>query len=660
VADDPVRRLAARGAPALLDLTVHLGLAWYVRGIDDPEPPLQLIRQEGEAAAREGGIGRLEWPDQRAMLAQAWDGTKGPLRRLAAQLALAPEDLFLIGLAVACERLRAAALAVMALQAPFASARPSVHLALDLISLLFEAGPGDALALASAPLVGAGLLCLKGEDALPQRSLAIRLPLWRALAGGPTAWPGGRAISPSQATGAGVPAVALERAAQAIAAGEAGGVVVRGPPGSGRAAVAAALAERLGMAAIEVPLSVFREDRAFATACRAVGWMPLLRLTPDLGEIATLDGADAVLSACVLAGTHGAVQGDRLIELTLAPPAAAERFQLWNAALRARQHCVDAATLTASVLYPAAIEAVARSACIRAESEDRPVTPADLAEARLALAPDGLGRLAHPVARAVSAEALVTTTGLAEDLAALIGRCRRRETVWNGLGPSLAASTTRGVRVLFAGESGTGKTMAAAYVATALAAPLYRCDLAAVMNKYIGESEKNLGSLLDYAEGADVVLLFDEADALFGRRTEGTETGERYANMLTNYLLTRLEAHNGIVILTANAKARIDPAFWRRLDQVIDFPMPGYAERMALWKSHLGRRAPAEPVLERLAAYCDLSGGGVRNAVLAAAAMAPAEGPIGLDSLTPALQREYTKLRRTLPAALALAMRAAE
>src|SRR5258708_34169693 len=124
------------------------------------------------------------------------------------------------------------------------------------------------------------------------------------------------------------------------------------------------------------------------------------------------------------------------------------------------------------------------------------------------------------------------------------------------------------------------------------------------MNKYIGESEKNLGGLLDHAEAADVVLLFDEADALFGRRTEGGETGERYANMLTNYLLTRLEAHHGIVILTSNAKARIDPAFWRRLDQVIDFPAPGYDERLALWRSHLGDRAPADAGLERLAGDC--------------------------------------------------------
>jgi ATPase family associated with various cellular activities (AAA) len=660
MAGDVASVLAARGASELLDLTVALGLAYYVRGIDDPDPALCLAQREGDAAARAAGLDGLDWPRQRVLLAEAWGGVDGPLRRLAAQLSLEPPDLFLVGLAAACERRRTVSLAVAALQAPFPASRPSVHLALDMLEMLFEAGVGDAMALGSGRLIEAGLLSLVGEDALPQRVLAIRLPLWRALAGGPPAWPGGKTILPARAPAGVLPSVALERAAQAIAADEAGGIVIRGPPGSGRAPLAAALAHRLGLAAIEVPRSVFREDRAFATACRTVGWMPVLRLATDLGEAAVLDGPGATLPACVLAGTHGAVEGDRLIELATAPPPAAERLRLWRTALGESQHGIDPATLTSAVLYAGTISAVARSARIRAETDDRPITQADLAEARLALAPDGLGRLAHPVTRSVGADALVTSPGLADDLAALIGRCRRRETIWDGLGPTLAASTTRGVRALFAGESGTGKTMAASYVATALAAPLYRCDLAAVMNKYIGESEKNLGGLLDHAEAADVVLLFDEADALFGRRTEGSETGERYANMLTNYLLTRLEAHNGIVILTANSKARIDPAFWRRLDQVIDFPAPGYAERLALWKSHLGPRAPSEAVLERLAAYCDLSGGGVRNAVLAAAAMAPADGPIGLEDLTPALQREYAKLRRTLPAGLALAMRAAE
>jgi hypothetical protein len=656
----PDSKLSGRDAPALLDLMVWLGLSWYARRIDDAEPALQLIRQEGADAACEAGIDHLDWPAQRAALARAWELTDGPLRRLAGQLALAPPEIFLIGLAAAVERRRTAALAIAALQAPCVTARPTVHLALDLLQVLFDAGPGDALALQSGPLVESGLLSLDGDDALPQRVITIRLPLWRALMGGAPSWPGGRPLVSAQANKAGLPAGTLERAAQAIAVGEAGGLVIRGPPGSGRTAIAAALADRLGLAAIEVPFAILLEDRAFATACQIVGWMPVVRLATDLGDAASLGRAGRAFAACVLAGTHGAVEGDRLIELRIAPPPADERARLWSAALADSACAIDVARLTSAVLYPGTIEAVARRARIKAESENRPITQADVAEARLAIAPDGLSRLAHPVNRTVGAQALVTSPDLANNLGALLGRCRRRESIWADLGPSLAASTTRGVRALFAGESGTGKTMAASYVATALAAPLYRCDLGAVMNKYIGESEKNLGGLLDHAEAADVILLFDEADALFGRRTEGGETGERYANMLTNYLLTRLETHNGIVILTTNSKTRIDPAFWRRLDQVIDFPAPGYAERLALWKSHLGPRAPSETVLEQLASYCDLAGGGVRNAVLAAAAIAPAEGSIGLDSLTPALQREYAKLRRTLPAGLALAMRAAE
>ena len=640
-------------APALLDLLARLGLGFYASVLDDPS--LLLLRQDAEAAARRAGLDGLGWPARRSALLAAWNRAAGRLPALAARLKLSPAELFLLGLAVACERRRAVALAVAALQAPFASSCPSVHLALDLTQVLFDSGLDDAMALAAGPLIESGLIGLAGTDALPQRVLTLRVPLWQVLAGAASFWPGCRLIEVGEA--AGLPPLVLDRAAVAVAAGDAGGAVLRGPPGSGRAAAAAGLARRLGLVPIEVPPATLRDDRGFATACHAAGWLPVLRLDPAQGDAASLGGADG-LPVVVLAGRHGAVQGDRLIELDLAPPSAPERLSHWRNALGGE--AIDADLLTASVLYPGMIEAVGRAARLRADTENRPVAAADLAEARLALAPDGLSRLAHPVSRAVSAEALVTTPALAADLAALIGRCRRRESIWHGLGPSLQASATRGVRVLFAGDSGTGKTMAAAYVATALAAPLYRCDLAAVMNKYIGESEKNLGSLLDHAEAADVVLLFDEADALFGRRTEGGETGERYANMLTNYLLTRLEAHDGIVILTSNAKTRIDPAFWRRLDLVIDFPAPGYEERLLLWKSHLGRRAPAEHVLERLAGYCDLAGGGIRNAVLAAAALAPPEGPIGLDSLQPALQREYAKLRRSVPAGLALAMRAAE
>jgi hypothetical protein len=651
---DGERSLAA---PAVLDLMVRLGLARYIGDLGEPEPPLLLLLREGEEAARAAGLERLDWPAQAASLSRAWNNcAPGPLRRFAELRALKLADLFLVGLAAACEARRSAALGVMTLQAPFVGARPSVHLALDLVQELFGAGPGDAIALASGPLVESGLVDLLGEDALPQRSLAIRLPLWRVFADGPPAWPGAWALKAPPNLATGVPETVLDRAADAIQGGAADGVVIRGSPGSGRAEVAAALAERLGRVGIEAPLSVISGDRAFATACAAANWLPVLRATPEIGDAAVMS---KVLPMAVLAGAHGSVRGERLIELRIVPPAASQRARLWDAALGAHAGEVAHDLLGAVALYPAAIAAVGRAASLCADGESRPITSADLREARLALAPDELSRLAHPVPRTVGADALVAGPALHAELASLIARCGRRETVWSGLGPSLAASATRGVRALFTGESGAGKTMAAAYVATQLGAPLYRCDLAAVMNKYIGESEKNLGALLDHAEAADIVLLFDEADALFGRRSDGGDTGERYANMLTNYLLTRLEAHDGIVILTSNSRVRIDPAFWRRLDHVVDFPAPGYAERLALWRSHLGARAPSAAVLERLASYCDLYGGGVRNAVLAAAATSPEYVPIGLEDLAPALHREYAKARRPLPAALALALRAA-
>jgi len=173
------------------------------------------------------------------------------------------------------------------------------------------------------------------------------------------------------------------------------------------------------------------------------------------------------------------------------------------------------------------------------------------------------------------------------------------------------------------------------------------------MNKYIGESEKNLGRLLDEAAAADCVLLFDEADSVFGTRTDPRSSGERFANNLTNYLLSRIESHPGIVILTTNHKDRIDPAFNRRLEIIIDFPLPGFNERLALWKSHLGDRSPDDNILRSLASHTDLAGGQIRNAVLTAAAhQAGQTEAISAAVLITAISREYQKLGRSLPAAL--------
>jgi SpoVK/Ycf46/Vps4 family AAA+-type ATPase len=207
------------------------------------------------------------------------------------------------------------------------------------------------------------------------------------------------------------------------------------------------------------------------------------------------------------------------------------------------------------------------------------------------------------------------------------------------------------VRALFHGPPGTGKTLAAAWLARQLGLPLFRVDLAGVLSKYIGETEKNLAAMLSAAEAAEVVLLFDEADALFGKRTEIRSANDRFANTQTDYLLQRLEAWSGIAVLTTNHRAGLDEAFTRRLDAVIELPLPAPAERRALWDVHLGtQHALTASDINRLAATLPVAGGHIRNAVLAAAVTArEQQRPLRLDDVIGGMESELRKLGRQLP-----------
>src|SRR5262249_48358482 len=238
----------------------------------------------------------------------------------------------------------------------------------------------------------------------------------------------------------------------------------------------------------------------------------------------------------------------------------------------------------------------------------------------------GLDALAQPIPDLIPDEAFVTTRALREEMEHLLLRCRVRDGLATGLGASAVARYRPGVRALFIGPSGTGKTLAAGWLATRLGVPLYRVDLAAVTSKYIGETEKNLAQLLARAERAEVVLLFDEADSLFGKRTDVRDANDRFANTQTNYLLQRIESFDGIAILTSNSRSRFDEAFTRRLDMIVDFPFPSPEERRSLWQSHLGtNHLLDQKSLNQLAVVADLSGGHIRNVVLTAAVLARAE-----------------------------------
>jgi len=210
-----------------------------------------------------------------------------------------------------------------------------------------------------------------------------------------------------------------------------------------------------------------------------------------------------------------------------------------------------------------------------------------------------------------------------------------------------------GITALFMGPSGTGKTLAAEVLANELKLDLYRIDLSQVVSKYIGETERNLGRVFDAAEAGGAVLLFDEADALFGKRSEVKDSHDRYANIEVGYLLQRMEAYRGLAILTTNLRASLDPAFQRRIAFMVEFAMPDEAQRRAIWSTIFPAQLPTEGLdCERLGRL-PLSGGSIRNIALAAAyAAADHDAPVGMAHIAAAARIEYVKLDRTAPVEL--------
>jgi SpoVK/Ycf46/Vps4 family AAA+-type ATPase len=212
----------------------------------------------------------------------------------------------------------------------------------------------------------------------------------------------------------------------------------------------------------------------------------------------------------------------------------------------------------------------------------------------------------------------------------------------------------RGVRMLFAGPPGTGKTLAAEVLAHTIGVDLLVVDLARLVSKWIGETEKNLAEAFDAAERTQSVLLFDEADALFGKRTEVKDAHDRYANLETAYLLGRLERFDGLSILSTNLRENIDPAFTRRLEFIVDFDEPSDEERAAIWRCHLPPGAPlaTDVRVEELASLYPIVGGHIRNAAVAAGFLASAaDAPISRTDLVLAVRREYEKSGRAFPGA---------
>ncbi len=610
---------------------------------------LPLLR--GEAAQFLGPEAPLSWPYWRDRVTTDWTQQDGALGRLIADLALTPAETFLLTLAGEVETTHLINLVLGELQAPNRSSRPFVHLGVALTDALYPSTFRTAQDVSRSPLVRSGILSIDGDGPVPLRVLGVHPSFWSILNGDPWGWPECRLRPPADAHL--LPRELREeipKLVELLTDGEMKGILIRGNPGSGRTALAGELAHALGLTAIEIPVSSWERHPVLGQACRYADWLPVLQPSLGPGEIWRPEFGRAPIPVAVLLGNDGAVETDDFLELVTDVPNEAQRIQLWKQSLD--DSALAAEVAASALLSGRVIERVATNARLLAKRENRPLNRHHLAEARRSLGAERLRLLSQPVESRVEREALVVPPSTGARLDDLILRARRRESLWAGLGTTLRSTPNPGVRALFVGESGTGKTLAASYVATTMGAPLYRVDLSAVMNKYIGESEKNLSALLDLAAANDVVLLFDEADSLFGHRTGGKETGERYANMLTNFLLSRIEHHPGIVLLTSNSRERIDTAFTRRIDFIIELPLPGYQERLALWRSHLGDRGPGEEVYRELASYCDFAGGQLRNVVIAAAARAQNRSISGQDLLH-GLRGEYGKIGRALPEKLA-------
>jgi AAA+ superfamily predicted ATPase len=229
---------------------------------------------------------------------------------------------------------------------------------------------------------------------------------------------------------------------------------------------------------------------------------------------------------------------------------------------------------------------------------------------------------------------------------------RQRSKVYDTWGFAAQSERGLGISVLFSGGSGTGKTMASEVLANELRLDLYRIDLSQVVSKYIGETEKNLGRVFDAAEDGGAILLFDEADSLFGKRSEVRDSHDRYANIEVSYLLQRMEAYSGLAILTTNMKSALDKAFLRRIRFLVDFPFPSVAHRAEIWTRIFPSATPAESVDVEKLARLNITGGNIRNIALNAAFLAADEGgPVCMWHLSRAARTEYTKIEKPLSSA---------
>ena len=551
--------------------------------------------------------------------------------------------------------------------------RPTLGLVASLAPASVPEGPAFAASFASRPVVRDGLLELLGDGPAPGLSLRVSpAMLERLLATGEGPWRIGNALPPDPGL---LDRIVLEEPvvhaanqwserARARPARSAP-VLLAGPVGSGRHTLAHAMVSRTGLSLVmarmegRAPLEVLREARREARWEGAAVLIEWPARSPDATdwavvwrELGTL--AQPILMMVPLSEVERAAAAAprEPVAFTLSVPPVPHRVRIWRQ-LVPRTAPISAESLdvlaTRFAFVPGRIVRVFRLATAAAERREpgaRHLTEGDLLSACRSVGSTEMGTLAERVALPFTREDLVVPRSVATELDLAVAWVRHRKTVLEEWGFARRITMGRGLTALFTGKPGVGKTMAAQILARELSADLYKVDLSRVMSKYIGETEKNLSQLFDESQASGAVLFFDEADALFGKRTEVKDAHDRYANVEIGYLLTRMEEYDGVTILATNRLRDLDEAFVRRFQVLVQFPMPDAADRLRIWRGMLPAAAlpNGELDLTVLAQRFELSGGEIRNVVMAAAYLAASAGErIGLSHLRRGLRRELSK-----------------
>jgi SpoVK/Ycf46/Vps4 family AAA+-type ATPase len=345
-------------------------------------------------------------------------------------------------------------------------------------------------------------------------------------------------------------------------------------------------------------------------------------------------------------------------QIELGRPTSAERVRMWTAAVNGNYVVnpeVDLSALATKFKFTGGqiLDAAATTENLARQRETQPleIMPLDLYEACRMHSNQNLALLAKKITPKYEWHDIVLPDDRLKQLREICNYVKYRARVYDEWGFDLKLSLGKGLSVLFAGPSGTGKTMAAEIIAGELGLELYKIDLSTVVSKYIGETEKNLSRIFTEAETSNAILFFDEADALFGKRSEVKDSHDRYANIETGYLLQRMEEYEGVVILATNLRKNMDEAFVRRLHFTVEFPFPDEADRHKIWTNIWPDKTPRDPALDLsfMARRFEISGGNIRNIALAAAFLAADDGGrVDTNHLLRATKREFQKMGKVL------------